>query len=82
MTGTRRSRSKSYPRQSFAEERRVSTAMFKAQLSDGEQIRCADYEMEEVGVRLFDEDGDLLAFVPFTHLLWVGRVDDAGRTLW
>ncbi|GAA0246871.1 hypothetical protein ACFFQF_05765 [Haladaptatus pallidirubidus] len=55
---------------------------FKAQISDGEQIECDDYEIEEVGVRLFDEDGDLLAFVPFTHLLWVGRVDDAGRTLW
>ncbi|WP_266075487.1 hypothetical protein [Haladaptatus caseinilyticus] len=56
--------------------------MYKAQLSDGEQIRCDDYEMEEVGVRLFDEDGDFLAFVPFAHLLWVGRVDEAGRTLW
>ncbi|WP_458206904.1 hypothetical protein [Haladaptatus sp. NG-SE-30] len=56
--------------------------MFKAQLTDGEQIVCANYENEEAGVRLFDEDREFLAFVPYTHLLWVGRVDDTGRTVW
>ncbi len=55
---------------------------YKAQISDGEQIPCADYEMEEVGVRLFDADGEFLAFVPYAHLLWVGQIDDAGRTVW
>ncbi|EFW91795.1 hypothetical protein ZOD2009_09970 [Haladaptatus paucihalophilus DX253] len=56
--------------------------LFKAQISDGEQIECAEYEIEGPGVRLFDEDGDFLAFVPFAHLLWVGQVDENGRTLW
>ncbi|WP_175424238.1 hypothetical protein [Haladaptatus sp. W1] len=56
--------------------------MFKAQISDGEQIECAEYEIEGPGVRLFDEDGDFLAFVPFAHLHWVGQVDESGRTLW
>lgn len=56
--------------------------MYKAQISDGEQIPCADYEVEERGVTLTDEDGEFLAFVPFDHLLWVGQLDDSGRVPW
>ncbi|WP_458186065.1 hypothetical protein [Haladaptatus sp. NG-WS-4] len=56
--------------------------MFKAQISDGEQIPCADYENGEFGVTLYGEDREFLAFVPYAHLLWVGRMDDADRTVW
>jgi hypothetical protein len=56
--------------------------MYKAQLSDGEQIECAEYEKGDYGVELYDGSGDFLAFVPFTHLLWVGRVNDDGQVLW
>ncbi|WP_202935165.1 hypothetical protein [Halorussus amylolyticus] len=56
--------------------------MFRAQLSDGEQIDCTDYEFGERGVTLSDADDDFLAFVPYNHLLWLGMVDDDGRTKW
>lgn len=56
--------------------------MYKAQISDGEQIPCEEYERDETGVELHDEDGDLLAFVPYAHLLWLGEVTDDGQTRW
>ncbi|WP_433623199.1 hypothetical protein [Halomicrococcus sp. NG-SE-24] len=56
--------------------------MFKAQLTDGEQIECEDYEVGDNGITLFDADNSFLAFVPYAHLLYVGRVDENGRTLW
>lgn len=56
--------------------------MFRAQISDGEQIECAEYEIEGPGVRLFDEDGDFLAFVPrgssHEYALRSFRWNDAG----
>lgn len=56
--------------------------MYKAQLADGEQIACEEYEHTEHGVELYEGDDDFLAFVPYTHLLWVGEVTDDGQTKW
>lgn len=56
--------------------------MFKAQISDGEQIECDEYEVGDHGVELYDEDGEFMAFVPFTHLLYVGSVEKDGQTVW
>ena len=56
--------------------------MYKAQISDGEQIECEEYEVRESGVELFDQNGEFIAFVPFTHLLYVGRVTDNGQMVW
>jgi hypothetical protein len=56
--------------------------MYKAQLSDGEQIECADYEVGDSGVELFDEGGEFMAFVPFAHLLYVGNIEDDGQMVW
>jgi hypothetical protein len=56
--------------------------MYKAQLSDGEQIECEDYEVGDHGVELFDGDDDFIAFVPFAHLLYVGSITDDGKMAW
>lgn len=56
--------------------------MYKAQISDGEQIECADYEVGEQGVELYDEDDEFMAFVPFGHLVYVGNVDERSQTVW
>lgn len=56
--------------------------MFKAQISDGEQIQCEDYEVGDHGVELYDEEGEFMAFVPFTHLLYVGNIEDDGQMVW
>lgn len=41
--------------------------MYRAILPNG-QLECESYEMGEMGVELFAEDGDLLAFVPYQNL--------------
>ncbi|USZ69729.1 hypothetical protein NGM10_16655 (plasmid) [Halorussus salilacus] len=56
--------------------------MFRAQLTDGEQIDCADYELGERGATLYGDDEEFLAFVPFANLLWLGGVTEDGRTKW
>lgn len=56
--------------------------MYKAQISDGEQIPCEDYEVDDQGVELYDENDEFLAFVPYPHLLYVGQVDEDGGTVW
>ena len=56
--------------------------MFRAQLSDGEQIDCTDYELGERGATLYDGDENFLAFVPYNHLLWLGNVSEDGSTKW
>ncbi|WP_192498477.1 hypothetical protein [Halorussus halophilus] len=56
--------------------------MYKAQISDGEQIECADYETDNTGATLYDEEGNFIAFVPYTHLLYVGRVTEDGQMVW
>lgn len=56
--------------------------MYRAQLSDGEQIDCAEYELDDRGVTLSSDDGEFLAFVPYANLLWVGAVTDDDRTRW
>ena len=56
--------------------------MYKAQISDGEQIPCDDYDHVDGGVELRGEDGDFLAFVPYAHLLWLGEVTDDSQTKW
>lgn len=56
--------------------------MYKAQISDGEQIECDEYEVGENGVDLYDEDDDFIAFVPYTHLMYVGRITDDGAMVW
>jgi len=56
--------------------------MFKAQISDGEQIECDDYEVGESGVELYDGEGEFIAFVPFAHLLYVGNITDDGQMVW
>lgn len=56
--------------------------MFKAQLSDGEQIQCDDYEVEDNGVELYDDSGEFIAFVPYGHLLYVGRVGENDQMVW
>lgn len=47
--------------------------MHKAHISDGEQIECETYEVGNNGVKLYDLGGDVIAFVPFAHLLYVRR---------
>lgn len=42
--------------------------MFRAILPDGE-LDCEHYEQTDFGVELFTEDGELIAFVPYTNLL-------------
>lgn len=56
--------------------------MYKAQIADGEQIPCDDYDHLDEGVELRGEDGDFLAFVPYTHLLWLGETSEDGQTKW
>lgn len=56
--------------------------MYKAQISDGEQIECEEYEVGDSGVELYDGDGEFIAFVPFPHLLYVGSVTDDGQMVW
>ncbi|MFC4551319.1 MULTISPECIES: hypothetical protein [Halorussus] len=56
--------------------------MYKAQLTDGEQIECEEYERQDAGIELYDGSGEFLAFVPYPNLLWVGNVDDDGKTRW
>lgn len=48
--------------------------MYRASLTEG-IIECADYEMGDKGVDLFNEDGDLMAFVPFENLVALTNVD-------
>lgn len=56
--------------------------MFEAQISDGEQIECDEYEIGDRGVELCDGNDDFIAFVPFEYLLYVGTIADDGRTVW
>jgi len=56
--------------------------MYKAQIADGEQIECEEYDEGDHGVELFDEDGEFIAFVPYTHLLYVGSISDDGQMAW
>ncbi len=46
----------------------VLLRMFRAILPDTE-IDCERYEEGERGVELFDADGEMLAFVPYTSLV-------------
>lgn len=41
--------------------------MFRAILSEG-QIVCKEYDRNDEGVDLYDEDGQFIAFVPYTSL--------------
>lgn len=41
--------------------------MFRAILPEGE-LECDRYEREDEGVSLFNDEGDLLAFVPYNNL--------------
>lgn len=41
--------------------------MYRAILPNG-QLECTDYEKGEEGVDLYDEAGELLAFVPYANL--------------
>lgn len=41
--------------------------MFRAILPEGE-LECDRYEREDDGVSLYNEEGDLLAFVPYANL--------------
>lgn len=41
--------------------------MYRAILPNG-QLECHTYEHGEKGVQLFNERGDLLAFIPYTNL--------------
>lgn len=41
--------------------------MYRAIIAEGE-LRCERYQMGEHGVDLFDEDGQMLAFVPYANL--------------
>jgi len=59
-----------------------TSEMFKAQITDGEQIECDDYEEGDNGVELFDEGGEFIAFVPYAHLLYVGTITDDGQMVW
>lgn len=56
--------------------------MYRAQIADGEQIDCDEYEHTDYGVELRGQDGEFLAFVPYAHLLWVGEVTGDGQTKW
>ena len=56
--------------------------MYKAQISDGEQIECEEYEVGDNGVELYDGNGEFIAFFPFSHLLYVGTVTDDGQMVW
>lgn len=56
--------------------------MYKAQISDGEQIECSKYEIGEQGAQLYDDDGEFIAFVPFSHLLYVGRLTEDDQVVW
>jgi hypothetical protein len=56
--------------------------MFKAQITDGEQIECEEYETGESGVELFDENDEFIAFVPYAHLIYVGSVTEGGQMVW
>lgn len=41
--------------------------MFRAILSEG-QIVCEEYDRNEAGIDLYDEDEQLIAFVPYSSL--------------
>ncbi|WP_238398248.1 hypothetical protein [Halorussus salinus] len=56
--------------------------MYKAQIADGEQIECEEYDEGDNGVELFDGDGEFIAFVPYAHLLYVGTITDDGQMVW
>jgi len=56
--------------------------MYRARLSDGEQIDCAEYGLGERGATLSGEDGEFPAFVPYADLLWVASVTEDGPTKW
>ena len=56
--------------------------MYKAQISDGEQIECAEYEKDDTGATLYDDDGEFIAYVPYAHLLYVGRIEADGQMVW
>jgi hypothetical protein len=57
----------------------TTVQMYKAQISDDEQIECEEYEVGDNGIELYDESGDCIAFVPFAHLLYVGTLTDDGQ---
>lgn len=41
--------------------------MYRAILPNG-KLECANYELTEQGVDLYDEEGEMLAFVPYANL--------------
>ncbi|MES3517695.1 MAG: hypothetical protein PPP58_08540 [Natronomonas sp.] len=41
--------------------------MYRAIIPNG-RLECADYDEAEHGLRLYDDDGELLAFVPYENL--------------
>ncbi|WP_306058975.1 hypothetical protein [Natronococcus wangiae] len=41
--------------------------MFRAILSEG-QINCEQYEHDDEGVELYDENEEFIAFVPYSNL--------------
>ncbi len=44
--------------------------MYRVVLADGE-LKCDRYEMGPHGIDLFDEDGEMVAFVPYETLIAV-----------
>ncbi len=48
--------------------------MHRAILPDGE-VDCASYEQGEHGVSLFDENEDMIAFVPYENLRVIIHAD-------
>ena len=47
--------------------------MFRAILPNGD-IECHTYERQDVGVEVYTEDGEMIAFVPYENL--VALVDE------
>lgn len=45
----------------------VFSRMFRAILPEG-QIMCEDYDRTDDGLRLYDESGNFIAFVPYANL--------------
>lgn len=48
--------------------RAPTSTMFRAILPSGD-IACASYDRQDDGVEVYDGDGELIAFVPYSNLV-------------
>ena len=52
--------------------------MYRAILPDGD-IACTSYDRQDDGVEVYDEDGTMIAFVPYANLVAVLDEDAIAR---